>query len=68
MTQKARELLVMMASKYDQTKDGSLGFTDYMSFPDSVINELANVGFIVKRNDIVGTIELTQFGYEEAKK
>ena len=68
MTAKAKELLIMMASKYDQTKDNSLGFIDYMSFPDDVITELAHVGFIVKLNDIVGTIELTQSGYEEAKQ
>lgn len=63
-----KELLVKMAEKYDETKDSSLYFTDYMSFPGTVIDELNRNGYIVKQNDIVGTIALTQLGYDEAKK
>ncbi len=68
MTGKARELLAIMASKYDKTGESELCFDDYMSFPDSVIKELEVCGFIVKQSDIVGTIKLTQLGYEESNK
>lgn len=68
MTAKAKELLVKMASQFDSTHKNDFDSLFYFSFPDSVINELESLNCIVKQNDIVGTIKLTPFGYEEAKK
>lgn len=68
MTAKAKELLVKMASHFDSTHKNDFDSLFYFSFPDGVINELDALGYIVKQNDIVGTIKLTTFGYEEAKK
>lgn len=68
MTAKAKELLVVMASNYDQTKANSLDSFGYIGFPDRIIDELEKDGYIVKQNDIAGTIKLTRAGYEEAKK
>lgn len=68
MTAKAKELLVKMASQFDSTHKNDFDSLFYFSFPDSVINELESLNCIVKQNDIVGTVKLTLFGYEEAKK
>ena len=68
MTDKARELLIKMTSAYDTNQKNDFDSMYYMSFPDTVIDELATYGCIVKQNDIVGTIKLTEFGYAEAKK
>lgn len=68
MTVKAKELLVKMADSFDSTHNNEFDSLFYFSFPDGVINELDSIGCIVKKNDIIGTIKLTPFGYEVAKK
>ena len=68
MTEKAKELLIKLASAYDNSKKNDFDITNYIGFSDTVISELVNNGCIVKQKDIVGTIKLTEFGYTEAKK
>lgn len=68
MTEKAKELLIKMASTYDENQKNYFDSLYYMGFPDSVVNELGACGCIIKQNDIAGTIKLTEFGYAEAKK
>lgn len=68
MTERAKELLIKLASAYDDNKKNDFDITYYIGFPDAVIEELVIGGCIVKQNDIVGTIKLTEFGYAEAKK
>ena len=68
MTDKAKELLSMLVSAYDQGQKNEFDFAVYMGFSDRVIDELVNAGCIVKLNDISATIKLTEFGYAEAKK
>lgn len=68
MTPKAKELLVRMASAFDQNRKRDFDITFYMDVPSSDINELDLMGCIEKKNDIIGTIWLTRAGYEEAKK
>lgn len=68
MTGKAKELLINLASAYDNDKKNAFDFTHYISFPDAVIDELVLAGCIVKQDDIAGTIKLTEFGYSAAKK
>lgn len=68
MTERAKELLALMASEYEKSQENAFDHIFYISFPDNVIRELEADGYIVRCNDIVGTIKLTQFGYNQAKK
>ncbi|MBE6943836.1 MAG: hypothetical protein E7453_06200 [Ruminococcaceae bacterium] len=68
MTNKARELLQKMASAYDVDHRNDFDSTFYIGFPDAVIRELDIGNYIVKQNDVTGTIKLTDYGYNEAKK
>lgn len=68
MSDKARRLLQRMASEYDLTEDPSFDSTFYLGYSDSVLSELEYYGYIIRKNDILDSIELTDAGYEEAKK
>lgn len=67
MTTKARELLEKMTAEYDKSKTDSFDSMFYIAFPDNVLDELEDCGFIVKQNNILGSISLTDAGYREAK-
>lgn len=68
MNQQAKELLVRMASAFDEKRQIEFDSLFYWSVPDSIIDQMDDIGYIAKQNDIVGTIKLTPFGYKEAKK
>ena len=68
MTYKAKELLVKMANEYDASGHTSFDSDFYITFPDSTITALENNGCITIVNDIVGSIFLTEYGYQESKK
>lgn len=68
MTYKAKELLVKMANEYDASGHTSFDSDFYITFQDSTITELENNGCIAIVNDIVGSICLTEYGYQESKK
>ena len=68
MTEKARELLINMASEYDQHRRSSFDSFFYLRYPESVIDELEENGCITRKNDIIASIILTQSGYEEATR
>lgn len=68
MTEKAKELLIKLVLDFDSTQKNSFDSMDYIGYSDTVINELADLGCIVAQNDIVGTIQLTSFGYSQSKK
>ena len=68
MSPRAKELLVKLVSSYDSNRNNDFDSLFYYDFDDGVINELDYLGYIVKQNDIVGTIKLTQAGYEAAKR
>lgn len=68
MTYKAKELLVKMANEYDASGRTSFDSDFYITFPDSTITELENNGCITIVNGIVGSICLTEYGYQESKK
>lgn len=65
MTDKARQLLKNMAYEYDQSRRDSFDFGFYLGYPESVIDELEENGCITRKNNILGTIILTQSGYAE---
>lgn len=66
MTDKARQLLKNMVSEYDQSSRDSFDSCFYLGYPESVIDELEENGCITRKNNIIGSIVLTQSGYEEA--
>lgn len=68
MTDKARQLLKNMASEYEQRNKDEFDSCFYLGYPKSVIYELEENGFITRKNNIIGSIILTQFGYEEATR
>lgn len=68
MSPRARELLVKLVSSYDSNHKNDFDSLFYYEYPDSVVNELDYWGYIVKQNDIVGTIKLTRAGYDAAKQ
>ena len=68
MTDKARELLQKMATAYDVDQCNDFDSTFYIGFPDTVIRELDIGNYIVKQNNVAGSIKLTEYGYNEAKK
>lgn len=68
MTYKAKELLVKMANEYDASGHTSFDSDFYITFPDSTITELENNDCITIVNDIVGSICLTEYGYQESRK
>lgn len=68
MVQKAKDLLVRMATEFDEKRRTDFDVMFYLGTPDSIIDEMDAIGYIAKQNDIVGTIRLTLFGYEEAKR
>lgn len=68
MTYKAKELLVKMTNEYNASGHTSFDSDFYITFPDSTITELENNGCITIVNDIVGSICLTEYGYQESKK
>lgn len=68
MANKAKELLVKMANEYDVSGKTSFDSDFYITFSDSAITELENNGCITIVNDIVGSICLTEYGYQESKK
>lgn len=57
-----------MASAYDVDQRNDFDSTFYIGFSDAVIRELDIGNFIVMQNNVAGTIKLTKYGYDEAKK
>lgn len=68
MTEKAKELLQKMASAFDKERRNSFDSFFYLGYPKSVIEELEDNGYIIAKNDVIASIELTRSGYEEAKR
>ncbi len=68
MTDKAKELLVKLANEQDASGQTSFDSTFYINFPKEDITDLENEGYIIVKNDLVGSMYLTDFGYQEAKK
>ena len=68
MEQKEKELLVKLADAYDRDHRNTFDCTYYLGYDDIVVNRLVAGGYIVKQNDIIGTIQLTKFGYNEARE
>ena len=66
MTDKARQLLKNMASEYEHSNKDEFDSCFYLGYSKSVIYELEENGFITRKNNIIGSIILTQSGYEEA--
>lgn len=68
MSDKAKQLLEKLVQEYDASGHNSFDSFFYLGFPQSVLIELENEGCIIAKNDIIGSIELTDIGYQEAKK
>ena len=68
MTDKAKELLQKMAYEYDASHRSSFDSMFYLGYADKVINELESLGYIICKNDVIASIELTESGYEESKR
>lgn len=68
MTARANDLLCKMATAIDEGHENSFDMDFYLTYPDAVLSELASKNLIVRCNDIVGTIKLTQIGYDAVKK
>lgn len=68
MTGGAKSLLVKMASEYDNSNRKTFNSIFYLDYPDNVLIELEDNGYIIRENNIAATIKLTQAGYEAAKK
>ena len=68
MTEKAKQLLQKMAFEIDSGRSNSFDSFFYIGYNDSVIEELEDNGYIIVKNDVIASIELTQSGYEEAKR
>ena len=66
MTEKARQLLKNMASEHNQRNRNSFYSCFYLGYSKSVIDELEENGCIIRKNDIIASIVLTQFDNEEA--
>ena len=64
MSENALLLLRKMANEFDKTKRQS--FDSDIAFSDRIINELESYGYIICRNDVIASIELTSAGYEKA--
>lgn len=59
---------VTVYEEYEVSGRTSFDSDFYITFPDSTITELENNGCITIVNDIVGSICLTEYGYQESKK
>ena len=57
-----------MAREYDTSNRNSFNSTFYMDFPKRVLYELEENECIVMKNDVIGSVQLTEFGYQEANK
>lgn len=68
MTDKAKELLVKMANEFDTSGRSSFDSTFYCNVPEKDIVDLENDGCVIIKDDIVGSMYLTDIGYQEAKK
>lgn len=66
MRDRAKQLLQKMSTAIDNGEVNSFDSEFYIDFPDDVIVDLANNGYILSRGNISGTIVLTELGYEEA--
>lgn len=62
-----KKLLLKMVSAVDENEANSFDSTFYIGY-DNVLAELENNGYIVKSNDIMGSISLTEAGYTVVKK
>ena len=63
MSENAMLLLRKMANEFDKTKRKSFDSDFYIAFSDRIINELESYGYIICRNDVIASIELTSAGY-----
>ena len=68
MTDKAKELLIKMANEFDISGQSSFDSTFYCNVSEKDIVDLENDGYIVIKDDIVGSMYLTDIGYQKAKK
>lgn len=65
MTQAANALLEKLVKEYRATKLTDFPYTFYMDFPDRVLMELKNNGYITQKHNIIGTISLTPLAIQE---
>lgn len=68
MTEQAIDLLQKMALAYDGGHENDFDIEFYMSTSEATLVELENLSFIVRKNNIIGSIMLTKAGYAAAKK
>ena len=68
MSEKAIKLLKRLASEFDKNQKRSFASVE-LDYPDkSTVDELVSYGYIIKKNNILGSIELTLEGYEAAQE
>ena len=68
MSENAKDILKKFASELDVGKPNSFVPMDYPGCSDLVLRELEYKGYITLVNEILGSVELTRAGYDEAKK
>ena len=68
MSDEARSLLEKMCNEFDRSKRRSFDSMFYMGCPDDVLGELSLYGYIIRKNDVIASIELTADGYAEGKR
>lgn len=66
MSEEAKSLLKKMANEFDRSKKNSFDSMFYIDYSNSVLTELYNNGYITMKNDVSGTIQLTNDGYNKS--
>lgn len=66
MTTEAKSLLKKMADEFDRSKKNSFDSIFYAGYSNNVLNELSDGGYISVKDDVVGTIMLTNEGYDKS--
>lgn len=68
MNEIAKQFLKQMADEIDMGGANRFHSFYYMDIPKGIIDNLAYYGYIEKKNDVVGSIALTELGYRTAKE
>lgn len=65
MTSSANSLLEKMFKAYKETKHTDFPYTFYMNFPDHVLVELENNGYITQKHNVIGAVFLAPYAIQE---
>lgn len=65
MTSSANLLLEKMFKAYKETKHADFQYPFYMDFPNHVLAELENNGYITQKHNVIGTVSLTPYAIQE---